>query len=156
MRCASNRSTVDDNKGMAAGAAVAVVGWWSGYKLGGMLALMLADYLQSAGIADYWQMTFLFLGVLVVLCNIGLMFVPETGTAERAESQRAAQDTMVGKMGGQGPSGPTVQLRCHNRSRPASLLFPKKWSADRCYDSRLYFSLQDRRGLHGENVNRFL
>ena len=97
----------DDNRGMAAGAAVAVVGWWSGYKLGGMLALMMADYLQTAGVADYWQMTFLFLGVLVVLCNIGLMFVPETGTAERAASQRAAQDTMAGKMGGQGP---VVQL----------------------------------------------
>ena len=93
----------DDNRGMAAGAAVAVVGWWSGYKLGGMLALMMADYLQKAGIADYWQMTFLFLGVLVVLCNVALMFVPETGTAERAASQRAAQDAMADKMGGQGP-----------------------------------------------------
>ena len=29
----------DDARGMAAGAAVAVVGWWSGYKLGGMAAL---------------------------------------------------------------------------------------------------------------------
>ena len=93
----------DDSKAMAAGAAVAVVGWWSGYKLGGMLALMMADYLQKAGIADYWQMTFLFLGVLVVLCNVALMFVPETGTAERAASQRVAQDAMADKMGGQGP-----------------------------------------------------
>ncbi|MEK9801478.1 MAG: MFS transporter, partial [Alphaproteobacteria bacterium] len=81
----------DDNRGMAAGAAVAVVGWWSGYKLGGMVALLLADKLQAMGIENYWQMTFLFLGVIVVLCNLALLFVPETGTDERAASQRAAQ-----------------------------------------------------------------
>ncbi|MDB2324973.1 MFS transporter [Alphaproteobacteria bacterium] len=91
-----------DSRGMAAGAAVAVVGWWSGYKLGGMLALMMADYLEKAGVADYWQMTFLFLGVLVVLCNVALMFIPETGTAERAKGQRAAQDAMAERMGGKG------------------------------------------------------
>jgi PAT family beta-lactamase induction signal transducer AmpG len=93
----------DDNRGMAAGAAVAVVGWWSGYKLGGMVALLLADKLQAMGIENYWQMTFLFLGVIVVLCNLALLFVPETGTDERAASQRAAQQAMADKMGGQGP-----------------------------------------------------
>ncbi len=93
----------DDNRGMAAGAAVAVVGWWSGYKLGGMVALLLADKLQAMGIENYWQMTFLFLGVIVVLCNLALLFVPETGTDERAASQRAAQQAMADKMGGKGP-----------------------------------------------------
>ena len=93
----------DDNKGMAAGAAVAVVGWWSGYKLGGMMALLVADRLETAGVENYWQITFLFLGVLVVLCNIALMFVPETGTAERLASQRDAQQAMANRMGGQGP-----------------------------------------------------
>ena len=68
----------DDARGMAAGAAVAVVGWWSGYKLGGMAALFMADYLETAGVANYWQMTFIFLSVLVVLCNIGLLCIPET------------------------------------------------------------------------------
>jgi len=93
----------NDNKGMAAGAAVAVVGWWSGYKLGGMFALLMADWLQASGVEDYWQVTFLFLGILVVLCNIGLMFVPETGTRERAAAQREAQQAMTDRMGGQGP-----------------------------------------------------
>ena len=92
---------------MAAGAAVAVVGWWSGYKLGGMAALFMADYLETAGVANYWQMTFIFLAVLVVLCNIGLLFIPETGTRERAEGQRQAQQAMADRMGG---AGPVVQL----------------------------------------------
>ena len=96
-----------DARGMAAGAAVAVVGWWSGYKLGGMAALFTADYLEKAGVANYWQMTFIFLAVLVVLCNIGLMFIPETGTKERAADQRNEQQAMAQKMGG---AGPVVQL----------------------------------------------
>ena len=96
-----------DARGMAAGAAVAVVGWWSGYKLGGMAALFTADYLEKAGVENYWQMTFIFLAVLVVLCNIGLMFIPETGTKERAADQRNAQQAMAQKMGG---AGPVVQL----------------------------------------------
>ena len=97
----------DDARGMAAGAAVAVVGWWSGYKIGGMIALFLADYLETSGVANYWQMTFVMLGILIVLCNIGLLFIPETGTKERAADQRNAQLAMANRMGG---SGPIVQL----------------------------------------------
>ena len=97
----------EDARGMAAGAAVAVVGWWSGYKIGGMIALFLADYLETSGVANYWQMTFVMLGILIVLCNIGLLFIPETGTKERAADQRNAQQAMANRMGG---SGPIVQL----------------------------------------------
>ena len=33
----------EEKEAMAAGAAIAVVGWWSGYKLGGVIALTMAD-----------------------------------------------------------------------------------------------------------------
>ena len=36
-----------ESKSMAAGAAMAVVGWWSGYKLGGVIALFTAQYLET-------------------------------------------------------------------------------------------------------------
>ena len=52
-------------------------------------------------------MTFIFLAVLVVLCNVGLLFIPEIGTRERVERQREAQQAMADKMGG---AGPVVQL----------------------------------------------
>ena len=68
---------VDESKSMAAGAAMAVVGWWSGYKLGGVIALFAAQYLENIGVSNYWQITFLILGVVVILMNIGLMFVHE-------------------------------------------------------------------------------
>ena len=63
----------NEGKSMAAGAAMAVVGWWTGYKLGGALSLFAADILQNIGFENYWQLTFLILGILVILMNIGLM-----------------------------------------------------------------------------------
>lgn len=77
-----------EGKSMAAGAAMAVVGWWSGYKLGGVISLFSAEYLQNLGLNNYWQLTFLILGVLVILMNIGLMFVSEGGSEERKNKQK--------------------------------------------------------------------
>ena len=37
----------NEGKSMAAGAAMAVVGWWSGYKLGGVISLFSAEYFQK-------------------------------------------------------------------------------------------------------------
>ena len=73
---------------MAAGAAMAVVGWWSGYKLGGVISLFSAEYLQNLGLENYWQLTFLILGVLVILMNIGLMFISEGGSEDRKKKQK--------------------------------------------------------------------
>jgi len=79
---------------MAAGAATAVVGWWTGYKLGGVAALETAQYFEQAGVEGYWQATFLVLGIPVALCNIGLAFVPEAPAAARAAAQRRDETAM--------------------------------------------------------------
>ena len=78
----------DEGKSMAAGAAMAVVGWWSGYKLGGVLSLFSAEILQTRGFENYWQLTFLILGILVILMNIGLMFINESENSERYNKQK--------------------------------------------------------------------
>ena len=78
----------NEGKSMAAGAAMAVVGWWTGYKLGGVLSLFSADFLQKLGFENYWQLTFLILGVLVILMNIGLMFVEENTYTNRQNQQK--------------------------------------------------------------------
>ena len=89
----------NEGKSMAAGAAMAVVGWWSGYKLGGVIALFSADYLQNLGFTNYWQLTFLILGVLVILMNIGLMFVNERNSDERKTRQALNDKIISDKLG---------------------------------------------------------
>jgi len=89
----------DEGKSMQAGAAMAVVGWWTGYKLGGVIALNAAEYFQLAGFENYWQITFLILGIVIIACNIGLMFVHEPQTTERQESQKRTDEMIERKMG---------------------------------------------------------
>jgi len=78
----------NESRSMAAGAAMAVVGWWSGYKLGGVLSLFSAEFLEKAGFQNYWQLTFLILGILIILMNIGLMFINETNNLDRQKRQK--------------------------------------------------------------------
>ena len=98
----------DEGQAMAAGAAVAVVGWWTGYKLGGVVALNTAEVIQSAGIEDYWQMTFLVLGLVVIACNIALMFVPELPPTDRAAAQSTDDQVIASKLGFGGLTGHVV------------------------------------------------
>ena len=87
---------------MQAGAAMAVVGWWTGYKLGGVVALNAAQYFQNAGIENYWQTTFLVLGIIIIACNIGLMFVHEPQPTERQIAQRQTDQMIEEKLGSSG------------------------------------------------------
>ena len=87
----------NETRSMAAGAAMAVVGWWSGYKLGGVLSLFSAEILEKAGFQNYWQLTFLILGVLIILMNIGLMFISETNNSNRQEIQKENDRLISGK-----------------------------------------------------------
>ena len=89
----------NEGKSMAAGAAMAVVGWWSGYKLGGVLSLFSAEHLQNLGFENYWQLTFLILGVLVILMNIGLMFVNETIYSKKQNAHEEADKIILNKFG---------------------------------------------------------
>ena len=92
----------NEGKSMQAGAAMAVVGWWTGYKLGGVIALNAAEYFQQAGFENYWQITFLILGIVIIACNIGLMFVHEPQPTERQRAQKETDQMIEGKLGSSG------------------------------------------------------
>ena len=81
---------INENEGkvMQAGAAISVVGWWTGYKLGGVLSLAVADYLQTLGFNNYWQITFLVLCLVIVIFNILLLLINENKSSERLETQK--------------------------------------------------------------------
>ena len=89
----------NETKSMAAGAAMAVVGWWTGYKLGGVIALFTAEYFENLGVNNYWQATFLVMGVVVILMNIALMFVHENSYTERILSQKKTDEIIKNKLG---------------------------------------------------------
>ena len=89
-----------ENKSMAAGAAIAVVGWWTGYKLGGVISLFAADYFQKIGLTNYWQLTFILMAVIVVFMNIGLIFVKEYEDFNRNERQMKGDEIFKKKISG--------------------------------------------------------
>ena len=108
---------IGENEGMSmqAGAAMAVVGWWTGYKLGGVVALNCAALFETGGylgisfisipipaIENYWQATFLVLSVVIILCNIGLMFVHEPQPTERQIAQRKTDQVIEEKLSSSG------------------------------------------------------
>ena len=89
-----------ENKSMAAGAAIAVVGWWTGYKLGGVISLFAADYFQKIGLTNYWQLTFILMAVIVIFMNIGLIFVKEYEDFNRNERQMKSDEIFKKKISG--------------------------------------------------------
>ena len=88
-----------EGKSMQAGAAMAVVGWWTGYKLGGVIALNAADFFQASGFENYWQITFLVLGIVIIACNIGLMFINEPQSIIRSDLQKQTDRMIEDKLG---------------------------------------------------------
>ena len=89
----------NEGKSMQAGVAMAVVGWWTGYKLGGVVALNTAEFFQQIGFENYWQITFLVLGIIIITCNICLMFVNEPPPTDREQSQRQTDQIIENKLG---------------------------------------------------------
>ena len=89
----------NEGSSMQAGAAVAVVGWWTGYKIGGLLTLNFAEFFQKQGYENYWQITFLFISIIVIIFNIGLMFVSEGQPNERLSNQKSKDQELEIKLG---------------------------------------------------------
>ena len=114
-----------EGKAMQAGAAMAVVGWWTGYKLGGVIALNSADFFQQAGFENYWQITFLILGIVVIGCNIGLMFVNEAQSLERQDSQRKADKIFEDKLGNKNIATKTITWITSTVAGPVMSFFKK-------------------------------
>ena len=75
---------------MAAGAATMVIGWWSGYKLGGFMQLGIADQLERAGVGNYWQWSFIAMAGLVLLIALAVTLIPERPRERRKPAPESA------------------------------------------------------------------
>ena len=67
---------------MAAAASMAVIGWWTGFKIGGLLSLFISDYFEKIGLYNYWQITFIFLFFILMLLNFLLLTIEELSKKE--------------------------------------------------------------------------
>ena len=88
---------------LSAGAAISVVGWWTGYKIGGLISLVSADILQKQGIENYWQISFIILSGVIMLCSIGLLFIPEKNSEEKISFQNLTDQKFINKIGVSNP-----------------------------------------------------
>ena len=98
---------------MSAGAGVMVIGWFTGYKIGGVITLLTAHLFETGELAikwtnkvisvtpveNYWQVTFLILTAIIIACNIALMFVTEQQPTERQIEQKKTDQFFVDKLG---------------------------------------------------------
>ena len=84
---------------MSAGAGVMVIGWFTGYKVGGIITLFIADYMEKLGIQNFWQFTFLLLTIIIISCNIFLMFFPKEDSQERQIEQKKTDEFIISKLG---------------------------------------------------------
>lgn len=66
-----------ENNIMAAAASMAVIGWWTGFKIGGLVSLFISDYFEKIGFYNYWQITFIFLFFILMLLNFFLLTIEE-------------------------------------------------------------------------------
>ena len=62
---------------MAAAASMAVIGWWTGFKIGGLLSLLISDYFEKIGFHNYWQLTFILLFFILIFLNLLLLTINE-------------------------------------------------------------------------------
>ena len=87
------------SKLMAAGAAVSVVGWWTGYKIGGVISLLSADFFQNKGFQNYWQISFVLVSLIIILCSLALLLIPENKSEKKILIQKKADKKILDKLG---------------------------------------------------------
>ena len=66
-----------ENNIVAAAASMAVIGWWTGFKIGGLVSLFISDFFEKIGYYNYWQITFIFLFFILMLLNFLLLTIEE-------------------------------------------------------------------------------
>ena len=89
---------VDEKEAMSAGAAIAVVGWWTGYKLGGAISLNLAEFFENLGFDNYWELAFIGLGVVIILFNLGILFINEKSFINKKNAQKNLDNKILKKL----------------------------------------------------------
>ena len=91
---------INENEGkvMAAGAAISVVGWWTGYKIGGVISLVSAEFFQLKGYENYWQLSFLLSGIIIIITSLLLILIPEKSSKIRTLNLKKKDEELLNKL----------------------------------------------------------
>jgi PAT family beta-lactamase induction signal transducer AmpG len=91
---------INENEGkvMAAGAAISVVGWWTGYKIGGVISLVSAEFFQLKGFENYWQLSFLLSGIIIIITSLLLILIPEKSSKIRTLNLKKKDEELLNKL----------------------------------------------------------
>jgi len=88
-----------EKSSIAAGASISVIGWWTGYKIGGVISLVSAQFFQDLGLANYWQYSFLLVSIIIIFCSICVLFIPEKNFKIRISQQKLADQKILSRLG---------------------------------------------------------
>lgn len=64
---------------VAAAAGIAAAGWYTGYNVGGAIALYAAGWLKQLGVANPWETVYLLMAAVIVLTSAVLLLAKEAG-----------------------------------------------------------------------------
>ena len=88
---------IDEGKGIAAGAATAVVGWMIGFKLGKMLLLSITSWLENNGYENFWNLSFQIVCFFIIILNLLLLLIPEEKNSKKFDKQKQDQINLFGE-----------------------------------------------------------
>ncbi|MDC1096283.1 MFS transporter [Pelagibacteraceae bacterium] len=88
-----------EKSSIAAGASISVIGWWTGYKIGGVISLVSAQFFQDLGLDNYWQYSFLLVSIIIIFCSICVLFIPEKNFKIRFAQQKLADQKILSRLG---------------------------------------------------------
>lgn len=74
---------------MTAAAALMVAGWWTAFKLGGAIALYLAQFYQNIGIDNSWQLVYLSLTAVIIIANLLILTIKDEIDELRTATQKS-------------------------------------------------------------------
>ena len=73
------------------------VGWWTGYKIGGVISLVAAEFFQQRDLRITGKYL-LFMGLIVIISSSALLFVPEEDSKIRNITQKNNDDKLLKKL----------------------------------------------------------
>ena len=72
-----------ESSALTAGAAVMVMGWYTGFKIFGGATLIISAWFESNGYQDGFPPTFIVMSIFIIFCNFLILYVPEMRLTDR-------------------------------------------------------------------------